>query len=223
MKIKKFKFKHLLKLHLLKSRVYEQPIQKTNINDLTHLNLDHVLVGVKKALQVIFQYNQTNKRILFIGLSSKLELKINSLTRHVAVSNSFNIQGLISNNNVNFPLDIKISSQKPIKQGSPFFSPKLAKKPDLIILFDHEKSSSVLSEAWLAKIPVITFAFNNDCKNQLTSNSYVVNGNFKNILSTFDKNIFFVGLNFLFKNLKKKKVSSVAQPLSLSLIEKRSR
>lgn len=216
MKIKKFKFKHLLKLHLLKSRVYEQPIQKTNVNDITHRNLDHVLVGVKKALQVIFQYNQTNKRLLFIGLPSKLELKINSLTRHTAVSNSFNIQGLISNNSANFSLDIKSSAQKSIKQGSPLLFPKLTKKPDLIILFDHEKSSSVLSEAWLSKIPVITFITNNDCRDQLTSNSYVVNGNFKNILSTFDKNIFFVGLNFLFKNLKKRKVSSSAQPFSFS-------
>ena len=32
MKTRKFKFKQLLKLHLLKSRVYENSIKKTNFN-----------------------------------------------------------------------------------------------------------------------------------------------------------------------------------------------
>ena len=67
-----------------------------NFNDLTNTKLDQILISFKKALQVIFQYNQTNKRILFIGLPSKLELRINSMTQRVAISNSFNIQGLIS-------------------------------------------------------------------------------------------------------------------------------
>ena len=106
MKTKKFKFKQLLKLHLLKARVYEHFVKKTNFNDLTDTNLDQLLVGIKKALQVIFQYNQTNKRILFIGLPSKLESKINSTTRHIAVSSSFNVQGLISNNNANLPISL---------------------------------------------------------------------------------------------------------------------
>ena len=55
MKTKKFKSKQLLKLHLLKSRVYEYPIKKTNFNDLKNINLDQILVGVRKALQVIFE------------------------------------------------------------------------------------------------------------------------------------------------------------------------
>jgi ribosomal protein S2 len=216
MKIKKFKFKQLLKLHLLKSRVYEYPIKKTNFNDLININLDYVLVGVKKALQVIFQYNQTNKRILFIGLPSKLELKINSLTRHIAVSNSFNIQGIISNNNLNLLSDIKSPTQTSVKRSSTPLSPKLTNKPDLIILVDYEKSHSALSEAWVAKIPVVTFVVNNYFRNQLTSSSYSVNGNFKSILATVDKNLFFVGLNFLFKNLKQKK-------MKLSLVSQKPR
>ena len=78
MKTKKFKFKQLLKLHLLKSRVYEYPIKKTNFNDLITANLDQVIVGIKRALQVIFQYHQTNKRILFIGGPKEISNKIYS-------------------------------------------------------------------------------------------------------------------------------------------------
>lgn len=208
MKTKKFKSKQLLKLHLLKSRVYEHSIKKTNFNDLIDTNLDQILVGVKKALQVIFQYNQMNKRILFIGLPPKFELKINSLTQHIAVSSSFNIHGLISNNNVN------LLSRK----RSTFPSLKLMKKPDLIVLFEHEKGNSVVSESWVAKIPVINFITSNDSTELFINNLYSVNGNFKNILVTFDKNILFVGLNFLFKSLKKKKIrsSSVIQKPSSS-------
>ena len=207
MKTKKFKFKQLLKLHLLKSRIYENPIKKTNFNDLTNTNLDQILVSFKKALQVIFQYNQIDKRILFVGLPSKLEVRINSMTQHIAVSASFNIQGIISNNKANSSVNVKKSSHKLVKCGSTFLSPKLMKKPDLIVLFGHEKSHSLIAEAWIGKIPVIAFTDNNNLNPLLNQNSYFINGNFKSILTTFDKNIFFIGLNFLFKNLKKKKKS----------------
>jgi hypothetical protein len=206
MKIKKFKFKQLLKLHLLKSKVYEYPIKKTNLTDLININLDQILIGIKKSLQIIFQYHQTEKRILFIGLPSKLELKINLLTRHVAIPNSFNIQGLLSNNNIKLVKNIKDSTQAWLKRHSKFLLPKLIKKPDLIVLFDHEKSKNILSDAWVAKIPVIVF--HAEPKDASAPNFYNIEGNFKNILTTYDKNIFFIGLNFLFKNLKKKKSES---------------
>ena len=207
MKTKKFKSKQLLKLHLLKSRVYEYPIKKTNFNDLKNINLDQILVGIRRALQVIFQYNQANKRILFVGLPSKLESKINSETRHIAVPNSFDIQGIISNNKLNLLLNFKNSQQKLVKQNSSALTSKLLKSPDLLIVFDHDKSHVILSEAWVAKIPVITFAEHTNSKDLTIQNFYFVNGNFKSILTAFDKNIFFIGLNFLFKNLKKKNQS----------------
>ena len=204
MKTKKFKFKQLLKLHLLKFRAYEYPIKKTNFNDLITANLDQIIVGIKRALQVIFQYHQANKRILFIGLPSKLELKINASTRHTAIASSFNIQGLISNSNVNSMTNSQSPINRSIKQSSALLALKFTKKPDLIVLFDHDKSSSILSETWVAKIPVINFVATNNSKNSLIQTTYFINGNFKSILSAFDKNIFFIGLNFLFKNLKKK-------------------
>ena len=215
MKTKKFKFKQLLKLHLLKFRAYEYPIKKTNFNDLITASLDQILIGIKRALQVIFQYHQANKRILFVGLPSKLELKINSSTRHTAIASSFNIQGLISNSNVNSGSNTQTPTYKSIKQNSTLLALKCTKKPDLIVLFDHNKSSSVLSEAWVAKIPVINFVANDNHKDSFIQTTYLVNGNFKSILSAFDKNIFFIGLNFLFKNLKKKQ-KRVSSDLSKS-------
>ena len=224
MKTKKFKFKQLLKLHLLKFRAYEYPIKKTDFNDLITVSLDQIIVGIKRALQVIFQYHQANKRILFVGLPSKLEFKINSSTRHTAITRSFNIQGLISNRNADSAPSNRDSINKSVKQNSPLLAFKFAKKPDLIVLFDHDKSSSILSEAWVAKIPLISFV-SNDNKKKTSSfipNTYFINGNFKNILSAFDKNIFFISLNFLFKNLKKKqkRVSSDSSKLSSKLSPK---
>ena len=194
MKTKKFKFKQLLKLHLLKSRVYEYPIKKTNFNDLIAANLDQIIVDMKRALQVIFQYHQINKRILFIGLPSKLELKINSSTRHTAIASSFNIQGLISNNNINSALNIQSLRHKSVKQSSVLLTSKFAKSPDLIVLFSHDKSSSILSEAWVAKIPVINFVAKDNFTDCSIPVAYSINGNFTSILSAFDKNIFFISV-----------------------------
>jgi|JI102314A2RNA_FD_contig_111_174693_length_1414_multi_1_in_0_out_0_2 hypothetical protein len=200
MKIKKFKFKQLLKLHLIKLKSYEQSIKKTGFNDFINANLDEILADIKKALKIIFQYHQAKKRILFIGFPYKLELKINSLTKHVAIPFNFNTQGLISNTKVKFLNENKSSNQSWLRSHIKFLLPKLTKKPDLIILFKHEKDRSIITEAWTAKIPVIVFKSNCDLQNLVHGNFYTVRGNFKHVQTVSDKNIFFIGLNFLFKN-----------------------
>ena len=217
MKIKKFKFKQLLKLHLLKSRVYEHPSKKTNFNDLIHMNLDQILVDIKKALQIIFQYHQAEKRILFIGFPSKLELKFNLLTRHIAVPNGFNVQGVISNTNSKAFKATKSSTQAWLKKHSKLLLPKLMKKPDLIVLLNHDKSKAILSEAWIARIPVVVFSSIGEFNDSFLSRFYSVKGNFKNVLAASDKNIFFIALNFLFKNFKKKKTKSFPAPRKIKM------
>jgi hypothetical protein len=74
--------------------------------------------------------------------------------------------------------------------------PKLSKKLDLIVLFNHEKSDSILTESKIAKIPVIFFGVNQD---PLKSPLYSVEGDFKNLLTGPNQNILSIGLNFLFK------------------------
>ena len=197
MKMKRIKIHRLLKLNLLKSKVYEQPIKKMKFDNFIDVNLNQIIVSVKKILQIILQYHKTGKRILFLGLPCKLELKVNQSTKHVAVTKNFNIQGIISNYK-SFK-NYGNSNQVWLKNSSKFLLPKLSKKLDLIVLFDQDKSEKVLSEAKMAKVPVIFFGTSFELQNRAL---YNVKGNFKNILSGCDKNIFFIGLSFLFKNRK---------------------
>jgi ribosomal protein S2 len=200
MKIKKVKIKQLLKLNLLKSKVYEQPIKKMKFNNLIDANLNQIVVDIKKVLQIIFQYHKAEKRILFLGLPYKLESRVNQLTKHIAIPKNFNIQGMISNyNSKSFKSD-RNSNQAWLKNSSKFLLPKLSKKLDLIVLFNHDNNETILSEAGVAKIPVIFFGTTFGSQN---SASYKVEGNFKNVLIGSNKNIFFIGLNFLFKTFKK--------------------
>jgi ribosomal protein S2 len=199
MKIKKVKIKQLLKLNLLRSKIYEQPIKKMKFDNLIDSNLNQIIVDAKKVLQIIFQYHQIEKRILFIGLPYKLESKINQFTRHVAVPKNLDIQGMITNCNWKSLKNTKNSNQMWLKDSSKFLLPKLTKRLDLIVLFEHEKSKTIFSEAEVAKIPLVCFGSNFESSNMA---SYKVEGNFKNVLTASSKNIFFIGLNFLFKNSK---------------------
>jgi len=194
MKIKKVRIKQLLKLNLLRSKVYEQPIKKMKFDNLIDSNLNQIIVDIKKVLQIIFQYHQIEKRILFVGLPYKLESRINKYTKHVAIPKTFDVQGMISNPNWKSLKNSKNSTQIWLKETSKFLLPKLTKRLDLVILFEHDKSKMVRSEAEVAKIPLISFGTDLDTSNTV---SYKVEGSFKN---ASNKNIFFIGLNFLFKN-----------------------
>lgn len=197
MKIKKFKFRQILKLHLLKSKVYEHYEKKNNSDHLTDATLSHIIANFKKSLQVIFQYHQTNKRILFVGLPSSLESKINRLTNHVAVPPTFDLQGVISSaNSVKFLKTRKGTG----KSYSLSLLPKLSKKPDLVVLLSHYKQESVIYESHIAKVPLIIFEDVNSV-NKSWSN-YNVLGVKSDLTSSNQKNIFFLGLNFLFKKFK---------------------
>ena len=201
MKVKKVKIKQLLKLNLLRSKVYEHPIKKMKFDSLIDSNLNQIIVNIKKVLQVIFQYHKADKRILFVGLPYKLESKINQRTKHVAIPKNLDIQGIISNcDQKSFKIDMN-SNRARVKKSPKFLLPKLSKRLDLVVLFDHEKSKTILSETEIAKIPLISFGTH---LNVVNTALYRVEGNFKNLLTTPNKNIFFMGLNFLFKDSRKK-------------------
>jgi ribosomal protein S2 len=196
MKIKKFKFKQILKLHLLKSRTYEQFVKKNNFDYLIDVNLNQTITNIKKALHIIFKYDETGKRVLFIGIPKKLEYKINKITNHVAVPSNFNVQGLISS-------DLKSLKSKEnnkqilFKTHSNLLFPKLLSKPDLVVIFSHDKKHNTISESYRAKIPVITLDNDLDSRNTWYSNPSNPQETPNSINN--DKHIFFIGLNFLFK------------------------
>lgn len=197
MKTKKFKFKQILKLHLLKSRAYENSIKKTNF--LNHVSLTQTIVDFKKVLKIIFKYHQIGKKILFVGVPLELELKINKLTNHVAVSKTFNLQGFIFPNN-------NIKTKKSFKSGfSSFLLPKLLQKPDLIILFSSAKEQNIISESYVAKTPLIKFGADSVITNSNMKSLYHVPGFGNNLQLTQNKNLIFIGLNFLFKTVQRKK------------------
>ena len=200
MKIRKVKIKQLLKLNLLRSKVYEQPIKKMKFDNLIDSNLNQIIVDIKKVLQIIFQYHQIDKRILFVGLPYKLESKINQYTKHVAISKNLDVQGMISNSDWKFSKSNKSLSQTRLKEASRFLLPKLTKRLDLIVLFEHDKSKTIFTEAEVAKIPLLSVGTFSDVQNTA---AYKVEGNFKNVLNASNKNIFFIGLNFLFKHSRK--------------------
>ena len=195
MKLKKFKFKQILKLHLLNSRVYEHASQKTNFGLLTDFKLIQIISDFKKVLHVIFEYHQADKQILFVGVPNRLELKINRLTQHSAVNANFELQAIISNN-----LKV-IDSLKNSKSYSKLLMPKMSKKPDLIVLLAHEKKQNIIAESNVAKIPVIVFDADGNVPLGSLKGFYNLRG--FGVSSISEKNLFFLGLNFLFKQFKK--------------------
>jgi ribosomal protein S2 len=195
MKIKKFKFKQILKLHLLKFKTYESFVKKSSPKLLMDRHLTQIIVNFKKVLKVIYQYNQTHKRVLFIGLPKKLELKVNKLTNHVAVPSDFDVQRILSNN---FQYT-KNKKQDLISAYSKSLFPKLSKSPDLVILVSHSKAQSVISESYYLKIPLIFF---NGDLDTITESRTKVTYNVP-ITTTTNNTLFFIGLNFLFKTDKK--------------------
>lgn len=192
MKLKKFKSKRILKLHLINSRAYKYATKQATLNALTDFDLTQGIGKLKQMLLIIFQYHQAGKQILFIGLPQKLETKINKLTNHVAVPGTFDTQGIISNT---FQ-PRKQLEKSTLKFHSKLLFPKLSKKSDLVVLFTHRKSQMVVAETKVAKVPLINFT------STVTSinNSYSLQGLEKGLISS-NKNLLYAGLNFLFKTI----------------------
>ena len=203
MKIKKFKSKQILKLHLLKSKIYEQTTKKNSF--LFDTDLVQIIINFKRALQIIFQYHNAEKKILFIGVPKKLETKINKFTSHAAVPSNLNLQGIFSNYLKNSYTE-KSNNKNPGSIAFKRFLPKLSKKPDLIVLFSHDKTQTIISESYFAKIPLLVF--DNEIDHNKLNNFYKVETNGNSLANLSNQNLFFLGLNFLFKINHKKKVKT---------------
>lgn len=203
MKIKKFKFKHILKLYLLKSKIYEHRTNKFDSNFSIDNNLENMIKNFKKILRIIFHYHKEEKRILFIGMPKKLEIKINKLTNHVAVPFEFEFQGAIINNfkSVKSIESLKSFLSSKIRLNSLLF--KLTKKPDLVVLYSHKKKQSILVESYFTKTPLILLNTENVPVNLQRLSFCVfhsVENNFQHCLNT---TFFFFSFSFLFKVSKK--------------------
>lgn len=107
MKLKNFKIKKytLLKLYLLKYQAH-----KINLKSFAGKTVDSIELCLKQALNLIYLYHSSNKRILFIGfpyIKNKLNLKD---SQHFFLQKVSWVNGLFGNNDVSKSLSVKGSS-----------------------------------------------------------------------------------------------------------------
>lgn len=201
MKLKQIYSKQILKLHLLKHKIHENGFSSDNSEFITNNTLNQTLINFKKILQIIFRYHIKNRRILFVGLPKKLELRIIKSTQHVAISDHFDLTNIFS---VSSKIERSTDRKMQLSLVS-FLLPKLSRKPDLIVLVSHKKTENFLKDCSTLKIPIINLDSDTD-------KSFVLNPTYSYKLGLRDRkitminsnNIFFIGLNFLFKGNRQK-------------------
>lgn len=200
MKLKKIKIKsqRLFELHLMKSRIYEQPIKTSFSKSLPDVNLADIIVNFKTVLSVIFKYHTSNKRILFIGVSKSIEATLNRKSPHVAISRFLDMKKV----RLETMFKSNLGSDKQIsKLEKKFLLPKLTSKPDLVVVFEHNRSDSnleaIIQESYINRIPIIKFNFN--LQERYKIHSYNVPGNVKGFSSKIMDSLFSILVNSVIK------------------------
>ena len=194
----------IFKLHLIKSKTYEQPTKKTLKGEPDTIICD-IMINFKKSLDLIFKFHKNNKRILFIGNPKVIEDKINKNTIHTSISN-YDKNTLNKVIAINSLIENSVRLNKHLFKNNKFILSKLLKKPELIVIFKEQKNNNLIKESTVSKIPMIEFNCN------LTRNNwncnYRVPGNLNLTENKIINNIYFIVLNsFLnrsckYKNLK---------------------
>ena len=155
----KIKTKQLLKLHIIKFRVYEN--HKNSLDYLPNINTAEIVIKLKKSINIIYNFHKNKKKILFIGVPKLIEKKINLETNHIAVPEFYNILGLFINKPILKNLRLK---NKSIQKSKLFSFSKLNYKPDLILIFNYDNEDLIIKESYKSKIPVIKFNYNFNLK-----------------------------------------------------------
>jgi ribosomal protein S2 len=195
-KIKKFQYT-LLKLNLIKSQVYKKKIQKNDHDDVLNLKTEFIELHLKRALQVIYKYHMSHKKILFIGIPQNFQKKFSKIlktTKHVAISQSIWINGILSNRYAIFRY-LYLKRRKNIKKKNwlqnkiIYFLISVIKQPDLIVIFNQNLEKNALNETYKLKLPIVTLD-NNLYFN--TKPSYKVPGNFQELYKKTQHAIFLI-------------------------------
>ena len=207
MKIKKISVYHhkLLKLQLIKAKVYKKNSQKTDSKNLIANSMEQIEIFFKKILRIIFLYHLNNKQIIFVGVPKIMEKKfLYSLrkTNHLFLPRSHWINGILSNRVALFQY-LKFKQLKKIKKKQfkkkhfqPLFSIK--KQPDLLVILDKKFEKEAIKETYKFRIPTITLNLASTFQDK---SLYKGVGNFK----FSDNSIFLLLLNSVFKKTKKLK------------------
>lgn len=184
----------IFKLHLIKSKTYEQPMKKKTFKSLPDIAIRDITLNFKKSLNLIFKYHKNNRRILFIGNPKVIENKINNNTIHTAIPNyDKNIlnTSLITNNLI--ANSVKLN--KYLFKNNKFILSKLLKKPELIVIFQQQQNNNLIQESAISKIPIIEF--NCNLKRNNWSYNYTIPGNLNLTENKIINNIYFIVFNAL--------------------------
>jgi ribosomal protein S2 len=190
----KINSKKIFKLHLIKSKTYEQPMKKKTFKSLPNIAIRDIMLNFKKSLNLIFKYHKNNKRILFVGNPKVIEDKINNDTIHTSIQNydknTLN-KGVITNNLI--ANSVKLS--KYLFKSNKFILSKLLKKPELIVIFKEQQNDNLIKESTVSKIPVIEF--NCNLKRNSRNYNYSIPGNLNLTENKIINNIYFIVFNSL--------------------------
>lgn len=195
MKIKHKSNYKLLKLKIIKSKIYKTQ-KKQNIK------IEEILNRLKKALNIIYKFHVNNKRILFVGtpitLSSNLKY-LTKKTKHLFIPEAVWLNGLLTNKESCFNFVTKNQNDIGKKISEILF--QMQKNSDLIVILNEPNNIEALKESNKAKIPVISL--NSELNSIANEDSYSVPGNFQFTRKKIRENFFYSMLLSVFKKAYK--------------------
>lgn len=155
MKLKKLNIKKytLLKFHLIKYQAYKTMLK--NRSDIK--SIDNLQFCTKQALNLIYSYHSSHKRILFIGFPYTKKNLLARTTKHAFIPKSMWIPGIFGNKNAK--IDEKKNKTHVVR------SLNLTNDPDLVVLFNvTSKDLNILKEVCSVGCPVLIFGSNTNFK-----------------------------------------------------------
>jgi ribosomal protein S2 len=207
MKLKKIKHKKykILKLHLLKSQVYQVDLKNDNYNEFVNKSLEQSELHVKKALKIVYEYHCNNLKILFVGLPNVKNRFFRDLlrsTQHFFIPSNVWVNSFLANHASIFRFlklkqSVKNSASKKnlsLKNINTLLSVRT--KPDLVVIFNQDIKTDIIKELFNLDIPIILFGSNVSFNSQIT---YAIPGNFF-FVNQKVTNIFFCLLCSILKN-----------------------
>lgn len=177
MKLKKSKKINILSTNLINNRTYLgwlkskkwNPDNKNYLvgfrNNFCIFDLNQTVINLRNALKLIYEYNKSNKKILFVGFPELEKKKFNKLLKnsHYYINHNLWINGLLSNKQI-------------ILSNSKFKT--LKKKPDLLVIYQNSIELETLKEGINLNIPIVSFTNVHDNINKIP---YSIPGNFYSV------------------------------------------
>lgn len=138
----------LIKLKLAEIRTQNFYLNSKDLTDLTS--------KLKRALKVIYKYHINRKKIMFIGVSEKVNQSFKKLlnkSKHVFLPDSFWNYGILTNTVVSYS-NLK---KKPKLFKGYFFKLKNFKNINLVVILESSYQEVILNECYKKRLPVISF------------------------------------------------------------------